>query len=128
VDEKNETEKTELVKGKETFFKTMPSGDVYGLRKLTYRERKAIMSESSKISWKEEYDEETKRTIQKPEPSVDVFKMQMKILSKTIMSAPWLKENEVITEEKLDFIKNEDANELDAFQDSLNFPKKDELE
>jgi len=111
-------DRTEVIKGKEVFLKKMPSGEEYGLRKLTYRERKNVMSQSAKI----EFEGKT------PKQSVDLFKMQMLVLAKSLVVAPWLKENEAMTEDKLDNIKNEDANLLDKFADSLNFPKSDELE
>jgi len=105
----------------ETFEFIAPSGDVYEVRRLTYRERKDIMRKSAKL----ELIMDPKTKAYSTSQNIDVYTMQEQAALKCIAKAPWLAEGKKVELENLDSIKGEDADELDKFIDSINFPKKD---
>lgn len=98
---------------------TAPSGDIYEVKRLTYRERKDVMRRATKIELVANPKTKETSTTQ----TVDIYTMQEQMAVKCITKAPWLAEGKRPVLEDLDKIKVEDADELDKFIDSVNFPK-----
>jgi len=100
-----------------------PSGDVYQVKRLKYRARKAAQSRSV-TSIMEVDEKKNKKMTQK----FDAFKLQEEMAWQCIIQAPWLKDGQKCTIEMLDNIKAQDIDALDEFIDKLNFPQGDVLE
>lgn len=97
-----------------------PSGDKYKIRRMTFRERMALMKKAT-----------TSQVVFNPKgqpvnsQTIDYYTIQEELCLRCIVGAPWLAEGVKIKMEDLDNIKVDDADALITFMDKLNYPKKE---
>ncbi len=125
---------------------TAPSGEVYKFRYLTYGEKMNMAEEKSKGTKvsagqkgiakdgfrKKPGDKSNKELDLDANVEIDmsvILKIQREAVWRTIVSAPWLKEGQTSTKELADSkIKGLDMEEINAFVENLNYPKRDVVE
>jgi len=97
-----------------------PSGDLYKIRRLTFRERLNVMKKatSTQVVFNSKGQAVSVQNI-------DYYSIQEDLCLKCIAGAPWLESGKSVKIEDLDKIKIDDANELIKFMDNLNYPKKE---